>query len=129
MKILDVFYYSSFSFYTRFLKESEPHLSSTLALSFLESLIVNGIFEWIAVHFYCKDLDKWIMISILLVVLGINYLYYHSTSRASDILKSKPIFFNNHVLTQRITSILAIFSISLLFWGPIYLKNALDQCR
>jgi len=124
-----VLYYYSFLFYSKILRDNEPHLLTTLALSFLEALIINGILEAISVHAFCKDLDKLAMFAILLLIIGTNYWILHRTGKAKEIVKLKPQFFNSHRLSIVITLVFAIAAISLMFWGPIYLKGILDQCR
>lgn len=126
---MKVLYYYSFLFYSKILKDNEPHLLTTLALSFLESVIINGILEAIAVHAFCEDLDRVIMFSILLLVIGCNYWFLHRDGKAKEIVRSKPKFLNSHNLSIALTVVFAVTAISLMFWGPIYLKNVLDGCR
>lgn len=97
MKALDVFYYYYFLFYSRVLKDNEPHLLTTPVLIFSESLLVNYSINVIGAHFFCKYLlGKLGMISVIVILNGLNYLFYHRTGRAKEIKKSKSKFFNNY---------------------------------
>lgn len=126
---MKVLYYHCFLFYSRILRDDEPHLLTILALSFLQSLIVNGVLEGISVHTFCRDLDHDLMFVILLLIIGGNYWFLHRSGKTKEIVKLKPQVCNSHILSIFITLFFALGSVSLMFWGPIYLKSVLDQCR
>ncbi len=126
---MKVFYYYGFLFYSKVLKDDEPHLLTILALSFLESLIVNGILEAISVHTFCKDIGRGSMFTVLLLIIGANYYLLYRTGKAKQIVQSRPKFFKSHNLSIALTLLFAVGAVSLMFWGPIYLKGVLDECK
>lgn len=57
--LLKTIYYYYFLFYNIILSEANPHITTVLALSFAESLIINAILTVIEVFFYCANITKW----------------------------------------------------------------------
>jgi len=127
---MNVLYYYYYLFYSKILRDNEPHLLTTLALSFSISLPFNVISDILLKRYYCITIGKWPMLGALLFILGINYLYFHRTGKAKEIVKTKPMFYSNHRLSILITILFFIITISFLFWGPIYAKYILEHyCR
>ena len=130
MKILDVFYYYYFLFYSKVLKDDEPHLLTTMVLSFSESLFVNYSINIIGSYIYCEYLlEKWGMISVIVILNGVNYLFYHRTGRAKKIIKSKPKFFDNYNFSLIVTLIFFLITSSFLFWVADYAKYVISNCK
>jgi len=130
MKALNVFYYYYFLFYSKVLKDNEPHLLTTMVLSFSESLLVNYSINVIGAHLFCKYLlGKWGMIGVIIILNGLNYLFYHQTGRAKGIVKSKPKFFGNHHVSLILTILFFLITSSFLFWVADYAMYVIDICR
>jgi uncharacterized membrane protein len=128
--MIKVFYYYYFLFYSRVLKDNEPHLLTTLALSASEGFLINGILQISLARFFCISIDKWPMIGILVLLIGANYLYYHRTGKAKEIVKTKPMFYSNRELSVTLTLLFFIVTLSFLFWEPIYIKQIMEEyCR
>ncbi len=123
---MNVIYYYYYLFYSKILKDSEPHLLTTLVLSFSQSLLVNGVLEISIANIFCIYISKWPMLIVLLLLIGVNYVYYHRTGKAKEIVKNKPMFFSSHRLSIIITLLFFIITASFLFWEPIYVKQILD---
>lgn len=129
MKVLDVFYYYYYLFYTKVLPDDEPHATVVFTLSFSEALLINYSINVIGSHFFCKYLlGKWEMISIIVILNGFNYLLYLKTGRGKKIVKSKPIFFNNHYLSLIVTLLFFLITSSFLFWVADYAQYVISHC-
>lgn len=128
-EMMNVFYYYYYQFYLKILKDNEPHMLTTLALSASEAFLINGIIDFIALKFFCFEISKWLMISIVILLLGVNYGIYHKTGLAQRILKEKPQFLNNKNLSIVLTLLFFLATLSWLFLAPIYGKHLLSQCN
>lgn len=122
-------YYYFYLFYSSALKEFEPHFNARFSISLSQALMVNGILNIIAANLFCKSLNKWEMIGIFVLIFIINsYLIYNSES-TKKIIKEKPRFFNNQKLSIILTITFFVLTMSYLFWGSIYIRNILEQCK
>lgn len=88
MKILDVLYYYYFLFYSKILKDDEPHLLATIVLSFSESLLLNYSIIIIGSHFYCVYLlEKWEMIGVIVILNCLNYQTIYTIIQREELSK------------------------------------------
>lgn len=127
---MDVIYYYYYLFYKKILKDDEPHLLTTMALSASEGFTINVILEIFFTYFFCLSIGKWIMLLNITLFNLINYLYFHKSNRANRIVKEKPMFFNNHKLTIFIVVLFFIITLSFIFWGaPLSLHLMETHCR
>lgn len=128
--MIKVFYNYYFLFYAKILRDNEPHLLTTIALSASEGFLINGIIQIFLARFFCISVDKWSMIGILALLIFVNYLYYHRAGNANEIVKTNPMFFSSHKLSIVLTSLFFIVTLSFLFWEPIYVKHLMEEyCR
>lgn len=127
MHLLNVLYYHFYLFYVKF--DPEPQVTTLLSFSFCQSLLINGILDFIALKFYCYQIKVWIFMLILAFIIFLNYLIFHRRGQVEQIIKSKPILLNNKALSIIITTLFFLITASWLFWGPIYGKHLLDQCK
>ena len=125
--MIKVFYYYYFLFYSKVLKDNEPHLLTTLALSASEGFLINGILQISLSRFFCIPMDKWLMIVVPVLLIGANYFYYHKTDRAKEIVKTKPMFYSSHRLSIILTLLFFIATLSFLFWSPVYVKQIIEE--
>jgi hypothetical protein len=125
--IFRVFYYYYFVFYKNILKETEPHLTTTLALSASIGLAINAPLNLFLAYFYCYNLSAKIMFSIVLGIILITYLAIHRNGNNVRIIQEKPSFFGNKRLSKAITIVFFIVTTSLLFVGPLLSKEILDN--
>ncbi len=122
---MNVFYYYYYLFYKKILKDNEPHLLTTLALSFSISLLVNGVLNITLAHTIKYVLGKWGMISILVLLLAFFYFSFYRTGKAEKIIKEQPKFFNSNRLSIILTIIFFIVTTSFMFWEAGYVGNVL----
>lgn len=127
MHLLNVLYYHFYLFYVKF--DPEPHFATVLSLSFSQSLVINGTMDIIALKFYCYQIEVWIQFMITVFFIFINYLIFHRSGRAKQIVKSKPNILNSKGLSIIITILFFLITVSWLFWGPIYGKHLWGQCK
>lgn len=126
--MIHVLYYHYFLFYTRFLKEEQPHFTSCFALSASEGFLINGIIEISSLKYFCYPIGKWPMIVVFLIILGLNYWYYQKLGMGKEIVKKEPLYFKNHRLSVVFSVLFFLITVSWLFWGPIYAKYLLNNC-
>ena len=124
---MKVLYYYYFLFYSKVLKDNEPHLLTTLALSASEGFLINGILQIALARFFCMSIDKWPMIGVLVLLIGVNYFYYHVRENAKKIVKTKPMYYSSQKLSIVLTFLFFIITLSFLFWEPIYVKQLLQE--
>ncbi len=127
--MLKVFYYYYYLFYTRIIPDSAPHATTVFVLSFTQSLFLIFITEFLWVHTYCEFLlEKWSMVTILLVLLGSNYLLFSRSDWGRKIVSMKPLFFNSKVLSIVTVAITTMVIVSFLFWMTDYLLGVIENC-
>lgn len=124
---MNLLYYYYFLFYTKVLPDNEPHATTVFTLSLSESFIVNGVLDILLAYLFCFSLNKWSMIIISLLIMGINYLLYSRSGKAKKIIKLKPKVFNSNKLSIVIVILFFVITASFLFWGPIYVKHILEE--
>jgi len=123
---MDVIYYYSFLFYTKIIKDNEPHATTIWVLSFAEGFFTSVVIDIFSIRFFCISLSKWIMMSIGIIFVFVNYLYFYRSERFKKIVETKPMFYSNNRVSVLLTSVFFIVLLSSMFWGPILSKNILD---
>jgi hypothetical protein len=126
--MLNVLYYHYFLFYTKILREDDPHFTTYFALSASIGFVVNGIIDVVALNCFCISVGRWPMIVIFLVILGVNYYIFGFTGNGERIKEQKPLICKSSKLSISFTITFFIISTSWLFWGPIYGKFLLEKC-
>lgn len=126
-EFMDVIYFYSFLFYTKIIKDDEPHATTVWVLGFAEGFFASVVLDIFSIRFCCISLNKWIMISIGAIFVFANYLYFNRSGRSKKIVKAKPMFYSNHRISILLTSIFFIVLISSMFWGPIFSRDLLDK--
>ncbi len=129
MKLFEVFYYYYYLFYIKVLVQPEPHFTTVLALSFVESLWVNSVIDMIALNWFCYKIDKWVMIGIAFLLMALNYIYYHKKHNATEIINEKPKTAQSHLLSITFTIMFTVVGVSWLFWGSFYAQAILENCK
>lgn len=129
MQILNVLYYNYFLFYKKIIKDPEPHLATVLSLSFSQSLFINAAIETISLKWFCYRFEIWVQLAVLGLVIYANYHVYHRKGKAKQVIEGKPTLANSKSLSIAITWLFFLIAASWLFWGPIYGKHLLSQCR
>lgn len=126
-KIMDVIYFYSFLFYTKIIKDDEPHATTVWVLGFAEGFFASVILDIFSIRFCCIALSKWIMMSIGAIFVFANYLYFHRSGRSKKIVKAKPMLYSSHRMSMLLTSVFFLILVSSMFWGPILSKHLLNE--
>jgi hydrogenase-4 membrane subunit HyfE len=127
MHLLNVLYYHFYLFYVKF--DPEPEVTTLLSLSACQSFLINGILDFLALKFFCYQIPVWIQFTMTLVFIFLNYLLFYRTNKVKQIIKSKPTILNSKALSIISTILFFLITVSWLFWGPIYGKHLLGQCK
>ncbi len=98
---------------------------ATLVLGFSFSLFVVAIINTTMAHLFKKALGHYAMLAVNVVMIIVFYLTLHRTGKAKEIVKRRPMFFDNHVLSILITFLFFALTSSYLFWGSIYVGKIL----
>jgi len=127
-KMKTIFHYY-YLFNKKILKDDEPFATTVFTLSLSQSFVFYFFINLFSTNFYCIVVNHWIMVTIVIILLFINYRLFNKSGRSRKIVKSKPMFFSNNTLTVIIVILFFLGTSSLMFWGPIYFKNILDNCH
>ncbi len=128
MRLLKILYFYYYQFYTRVIPDVHPHATVIFALSFTESLWVNGFVEMITLNTLCYKIDKWLMLGVLLLIIILNYIYYNKMHSAEDIINKRPKIGNSNLLSVLVVAVFTIVGVSWLFWGSFYSRSVLENC-
>jgi hypothetical protein len=123
---MDVIYYYYYLFYCKIVKDDDPHLLTTLALSASEGFALAVSLNIVLIRFFCYQMTKLMMFLPICLFLLFNYFYFNKSGRAKKLVKEKPMFFLNHKLSIIITLLFFMITFSFLFWGGIYTKSLLE---
>lgn len=122
-------YYYYYLFYSKKLNENSPHRTTLLSLSACEGFLISGIIQLFFAHFYCVSIGKWVMLSICVIMILLNYLYFEKSGLAKEIIKIKPLLLKSPKISVVMTILFFMLSISIIFWGPICVKELLNNCN
>lgn len=127
---MNVLYYYFFLFYSKVLKDDEPHMLTILALSACEGFMVNIIVDVFTAKCFCSGINSFFWMGTIALFIFLNYLYFYKSGKAKELIKKKPMFFSSNSISIFITILFFILMVSSIFWGPIYTKHILDtHCR
>ena len=126
---MDVIYYYYYLFYTRIIKDNEPHMFTILAISATEGFILNIIVEVVSILYQCKQTNGVIWMGIICLANIFNYFYFYKSGRAIKIVKEKPMFFSNNQISIILTFLFFIVFATSIIWGSILTKHLLDSCK
>lgn len=127
--MLRVLYYYYFLFYCKVLKDDEPHLLTTLALSASEGILIMYLIDTIWVYLFCEFLlGQWGMLTVIGSMIFVNYLIFHHTGKAKEIIKEKPKLYDSNSISIIVTSLFFVITTSLLFWVSDYLLYVIENC-
>lgn len=121
-------YYYYYLFYSKKLNEDSPHRTTLLSLSACEGFFISGMIQLFFARFYCISIGKWVMLSICILIILLNYLYFDKSGLAKEIIKIKPLLFKSPKISIVTTILFFIISVSIIFWGPICVKELLNNC-
>ena len=127
--MIKVIYYYYYLFYLKVLQDNQPHMLTIMALSASEGFLLNGTIDIIALKFFCFDVSKWLMLGLLAILLIINFMIFYRGEKGTEIVKQKPKLLKSNNFSMGFALIFFMISISWLFWGPIYAKYLLENCK
>lgn len=131
MHFVNVLYYHYFLFYTKVLPDDEPHATVVFTLSFCESWLVFTLIDWIGAIFFCRLFinSKWIMATVLLLLIGINYVFYIRNGNGRRIVKQQPVLWQSKKFSIAVAFLFCFITISFLFWTNQYFQNIISNCK
>lgn len=127
MKFITILYYYSYAFYKKV--DDEPHSMTIFALSFCESLLINFIAQLVTAHFFCYSFSTWGMLGVMIAFLILNYFLFIRTGRGKRIVKSTPPVIYSNRIAKVIVILFFVVTISSLIYGPIVLKDLIENCK
>lgn len=114
--MIDVFYYYYYLFYTKVLPDNQPHATVIFVLSFIFSLICNGLLNIGLAYVFGIALSRWEMIGVLVVLIIVMYLLYYKTGRGKRIVEiEKPMFLGSNRLSIMLSFVLFLIAMLFLF--------------
>lgn len=127
--MFDIIYYQLFRFYSKVLKEEEPHFTTIFVLSALQAFLLIAIIDVVAIQGFCYQIQTPIKFSFFILIAILNFLRYDKNGRGKFIVAKKPKFFQSHRLSVLLTIVFFLVAISWLFWGGFWGKQVLIGCR
>lgn len=118
--MIKVLYYYYYLFYKNIWKDNDPHLSAILSLSFIISLVINGIVDFFLSLIFSLFLHTYIKFGVLIIIILLMHRFFNK-ERREKILKEKP-FIYSHKFSK-------IISIIFLFIGLFFLFFKADIVR
>lgn len=122
-------YYYYQLFYKNILKDNDPYFTARLALSASESFLVISLLAISSSYFFCWLLSKYFMISIIIIVLAINFLIVCNSEATKHVEKCKPTFFKSHKLSVALTWLFFLVTTSSLFWLGDVVQDVMRNCK
>lgn len=122
MKIIDIIYYQAFLFYTKKLKEEDPHFTTTWGVGIAFAFILIFTITSIKDIFFCIDIKTIYLFCFSIIVYIIFHHYFTKNNRRERIIKEKPLFKNSIYLSKLIAILFFSFSIAMMFIGPTLAK-------
>jgi hypothetical protein len=121
--IFDVIYYQAYLFYSKRLKEDDPHLTATWGVGISFAFIVTFPVFTVLQAIYCYEIKTYIMFISAILISSIFFIYYKKDGRNILIVKNKPLFRGNMKMSIFISLIYFGIAISMLFICPIIGSN------
>ncbi len=119
MKIFDVIYYQTFLFYSKRLKEEDPHFTTTWGVGVAFAFIITFPLFTIIQSVLCIKIKTLIMFLIAMLITFLLFMYFKNDNKREIIIKNKPLFRNSKNLSKIIAIGYFIIAISFLFIFPI----------
>jgi hypothetical protein len=123
-----LFYYY-YLFYNNILNDDDPRITTVLAFSFSESLVINGVLDIAFANWFCWTMTRYYMIGILVVIILSNFFYFFTSAKTKTILKSKPKINNSHGISVLVAWLFFILTTSILFWVGNCVNAIISQCH
>ncbi len=128
-KLLQVFYFYYFQFNKYVVTDPDPHFATILSFGISQSFLINGLADFIALKYFCFEIEVNLQIGLSFIIIALNYLYFLHKKKGYQIIKSKPKIGESDLLSICCTLIFFVVTTSWLFWGSIYGKELIDKCK
>ena len=126
--MIKVFYYYYYLFYTKILPDNQPHSTVIFSLSFIFSLILNGLINMTLAYMFGVALSRWEMIGVLVLIILLMYLVFYKTGKGKRIVEiEKPKVFNNNGISFVLSLILFLIGILFLFFEADVTRTILEN--
>ncbi len=126
--MIDGVYYCYYLFYTKVIKDNQPHSTIVFVVGFLLGLIINGILNIFLALTFKSMLGEWPMISINVFLIFLTYLFFYKTGRGKRIVEERSVLeigYNRQQLVLAIT--LFVLGMIALLLEPLLTKPLLDS--
>ena len=128
LTIMKVFYYYYYLFYTKILPDNQPHATVMFSLSFIFSLVLNGLLNIILAYMFGFALNRWEMIGVFILILLLMYLAFYKKGKGKSIVKiEKPKLFNSNVLSLVLSLLLFLLGMFFLFFEADITRSILEN--
>lgn len=126
--MIKVLYYYYYCFYTHYIVDSEPHATTVWTLGFSFSLLINSLID-IPLAFLGVKLNTWVYLGVFILTVVLIYLTLIKTKKHIKIIQCKPVIFNSHQASIIISILFFIFTLSLMFLRPFYVKYIINYAN
>lgn len=129
--MIKIIYYYFFQMYSKILVQDDPHFVSLLAVTAIESILINYLIDLISVLTFCSILlNATHKFFLTLIVLGINHWFLGRKNKGKAIISEGPYqLMNSRLISLSFFVIFVIFTISTLFWMSDYLIILEEKCK
>ena len=127
--MLNVIFYNFHLAYRKLPKDVSPEVSACLALGACESFLLAGVLQICSLKYFCFDIDFRVFFILAVLLCAVNYWYYIIKENGEEVIDAKPSYFNSQRLSAFISLLFFLITVSWMFWGPIYSKHLIENCR
>ena len=125
---MNVFYYYYYLFYTKVLPDNQPHATVIFSLSFILSLILNGIINIVLAYTFSSALNRWEMAGVFALVILLMYLVFYRSGKCKIIVEvDKPQIFNSNISSIVFSFFLFLLAMLFLFFEPDITRKILES--
>lgn len=126
--MINVLYYYYYLFYTKIISDNQPHATVIFSLSFILSLIINGLINIGLAYTFGIALNRWEMIVVLILLIILMYLKYYRTGRGKKIVETeKPKLFRCNNLSVALSIVLFLIGMLFLFFEADITRKILEK--
>lgn len=123
--MMNMFYYYYYLFYTKILPDNQPHSTVVFSLSFIFSLILNGLINLTLAYTLGIALSRLEMFGILILIIILMYFSFYKNGRGKKIINEKPMIFNSMKLSILCSFLLFLLGMLFLFFEADFTRNLL----
>ncbi len=128
MFFLDVMFYYTQLQYNLLLKKVSPSNQPSIILGAIIGFPLALFARISYINLFCSPPPAWIFISVCFGCIFLMLKIYEWNNRKKEVIKKKPIFFENKKISLFITIFIELISLATLFLGGPIGKYLLEQC-